>query len=99
MLYYLLSIIIPIGVSYYNYLIYKKLENIYQKLNNINKKLNYYLTYQYIEPINPNSDIILSSSTNEYTLPYHIDLILDNDYNNNQKNIYEDINNKVYLVL
>lgn len=96
MLYYLLSIIIPIGVSYYNYLMYKKLENIYNKLNNINKKLNYYLTYQYIEPIDPNSDIILSSSTNEYTLPYYIDTILDNDY---EKNNIEIDKNKVYLVL
>lgn len=103
MFYYFISIIIPIGMSYYNYLMYKKLEKIYNKLHNMNKKLNYYLTYQYVEPINPYSDIILSSSTNEYTLPHQIDLILDNNYTN-CNNCTNDVDieknqNKIYLVL
>jgi hypothetical protein len=98
MLYLIFSVIIPLSFSYYNYIMYKRLEDIYTKLDNMNKKLNYYLTYQYVEPIDPKSDIIISSSTNEYTLPYDLDNILEKT--NSKKNNVDDENiNKIYLVL
>lgn len=75
----------PIGIIYYNYQLYKKLENLYQKTNNIEKKLNYYLSYHYIDPIqtsksieniNANSNIIISSNSDNYNNSDKIYLVL-----------------------
>jgi hypothetical protein len=98
MFYLIFSVIIPLSFSYYNYIMYKRLEDIYTKLDHMNKKLNYYLTYQYVEPIDPNSDVIISSSTNEYTLPYDLDNILENIDQKKKKSNNDEIN-KIYLVL
>ncbi len=89
MLSYIVLLAFPITLTYFNYNIYIKLEDLYKKLNKVDKKINYFIKTPYIKSNYEAFENIYSNSN----------IIRSNNIPNSYIECYENKEDKIYLVL